>query len=114
MGWFNERAVHESVELVDSARAGYLNNPIEHHTYESVSDFMERLERYTTLAAEEAFKAGKRGSLADLACRPLFTFLKMYLLRKGFLEGSLGFTLSGLYAIYTYVKYAKLREMSQQ
>lgn len=114
IGWFNERAVHESVELVDSARAGYLNNPIEHHTYESVSDFMERLERYTTLAAEEAFKAGKRGSLADLACRPLFTFLKMYLLRKGFLEGSLGFTLSGLYAIYTYVKYAKLREMSQQ
>jgi hypothetical protein len=75
---------------------------------------MERLERYTTLAAEEDFRAGRRGSLADLAFRPPFTFFKMYLLRKGFLEGSFGLTLSGLYAIYTYVKYAKLREMNQR
>lgn len=113
MGRFNERAVHESVELVNSARAGYLDNPIEHHTYASISDFMQRLERYTTLAAEEAHKAGKRCTMADLTFRPAFTFLKMYLLRKGFLEGSLGFTLSGLYATYTYVKYAKLREMGK-
>ncbi|MCH7646408.1 MAG: glycosyltransferase family 2 protein, partial [Nitrospinae bacterium] len=48
------------------------------------------------------------------AFRPPFTFFKMYLLRKGFLEGSFGLTLSGLYAIYTYVKYAKLREMNQR
>lgn len=114
MGWFNERAVHEAVELTGGRQAGYLVNPIEHYTYASVSDFVERLERYTTLAAEEAFKAGKRGRLSDLAFRPLFTFFKMYLLRKGVLEGSLGFTLSGLYAIYTYVKYAKLREMTQR
>ncbi len=73
---------------------------------------MERLERYTTLAAEEAFKAGKRGGLLDMTLRPMFTFMKMYLLRRGFLEGSLGFTISGLYAMYTYVKYAKLRELS--
>ncbi len=59
-------------------------------------------------------RAGRRGSLADLAFRPPFTFFKMYLLRKGFLDGSFGLTLSGLYAIYTYVKYAKLREMNQR
>jgi glycosyltransferase involved in cell wall biosynthesis len=113
-GWFNERAVHESVEFVAQAKAGYLKNPIEHHTYESVSDFVERLERYTSLAAEEAFSAGKKARMSDLALRPFFTFAKMYLLRRGFLEGSLGFTLSGLYAFYTYVKYAKLRELSRR
>jgi glycosyltransferase involved in cell wall biosynthesis len=113
-GWFNERAVHEAVELTGHARAGYLRHPMEHYTYASISDFMERLERYTTLAAEEAFQAGRRGGLLDLTLRPPFTFLKMYLVRRGFLEGSFGLTLSGLYAIYTYVKYAKLREMSRR
>ncbi|MCH7768298.1 MAG: glycosyltransferase family 2 protein [Nitrospinae bacterium] len=113
-GWFNERAVHEAVELTGHARSERLQHPIEHYTYASIGDFMERLDRYTTLAAEEDFRAGRRGSLADLAFRPPFTFFKMYLLRKGFLEGSFGLTLSGLYAIYTYVKYAKLREMNQR
>lgn len=113
-GWFNERAVHEAVVLGTQASAGYLENPIEHHTYSCVGDFMERLDRYTSLAAEEAFKAGKKGRLSDLAFRPLFTFLKMYLLRRGFLEGSFGFTLSGLYSLYTYVKYAKLRELNRR
>jgi glycosyltransferase involved in cell wall biosynthesis len=113
-GWFNERAVHEAVELVGHARPGYLRNPMEHYTYSSISDFMERLERYTTLAAEEAFQAGRKGRLLDLTLRPPFTFLKMYMVRRGFLEGSFGLTLSGLYAIYTYVKYAKLREMGRR
>ena len=52
-----------------------------------------------------------RGTLADLWLRPPFTFVRMYVLKRGFLDGALGFRLALLYARYTYAKYAKLRAL---
>jgi hypothetical protein len=45
--------------------------------------------------------------------RPAFTFLKMFVLKRGFLDGNAGLMLSKLYASYTRTKYAKLREMKK-
>jgi glycosyltransferase involved in cell wall biosynthesis len=109
-GSFNERDVHEAVEL--NGKAGYLKNPIEHHTYKSISDYLKRMNRYSTLAAKEMLKNGKRAGLHDLLFRPELTFMKMYFLKRGFLEGYRGLILSVLYACYTFSKYAKLWEMS--
>jgi hypothetical protein len=49
--------------------------------------------------------------LIDVVFRPPFTFLQMYFLRAGFLEGYLGFILSALYSYYTFSKYTKLKEL---
>lgn len=111
-GRFNERDVHEAVKI--EGRAGYLKNPMEHYTYKDVSDYLKRMDRYSTLAAEEMSKNGKSTGLSDLIFRPCFTFLKMFFLQKGFLEGYSGVILSGLYAAYTFSKYAKLWEMSKK
>jgi hypothetical protein len=46
-----------------------------------------------------------------LVLRPPFTFVQMYLVRLGFLEGYWGFLLSALYSFYTFAKYCKLREL---
>ena len=54
---------------------------------------------------------GKRCGSASLIVRPLATFIKMYLIRGGFLEGVTGLVLSSLYAQYTFSKYAKLLEL---
>lgn len=109
-GRFTERAVHESVK-VDGA-AGRLKNPIEHFTYMDVSDYLIRMERYSTLAAEEMRGRGRRAGALDLFFRPAFTFFKMFVLKRGFLHGADGVMLSMLYASYTLAKYAKLREKS--
>lgn len=109
-GEFRERAVHEKVEL--RGRAGYLQEPLEHWTYRSLGDFLRRMDRYSTLAAEEMDREGRRFRLLDLL-RPSFTFLQMYLLRAGFLEGYAGFQLSLLYSFYTFAKYSKLRELQE-
>lgn len=111
-GRFNEREVHEAVEL--NGRVGYLGNPLEHYTYKSISDFLERMDRYSTLSAKEMFKEGKRVGLFDILFRPELTFFKMYILKRGFLEGYRGLILSGLYASYTLSKYVKLWEMSRK
>ena len=108
-GRFGIREVHEAIELDGSA--GRLACPMEHHTYTSLGDFMERLDRYSTLAAQELLKEQRRYGVHHILFRPLYTFINMYVIRGGFLEGYYGFILSGLYAFYTFLKYIKLREL---
>ena len=108
-GLFGVREVHESVDL--DGTAGYLENPMEHHTYKTIGDFMGRLDRYSTLAARELLKENKRYGMHHIMFRPLYTFLNMYIMRFGFLEGYYGFILSVFYAFYTFSKYVKLREL---
>jgi (heptosyl)LPS beta-1,4-glucosyltransferase len=105
---FRERSVHEAVECPGAVAT--LNGNLVHYTYAGISDYLLRIDRYSTLAAEEIVKGGGRPGIASLTLRPVYTFLKMYLLRKGFLEGYLGFLLSVLYSYYTFLKYAKARE----
>lgn len=109
---FNERAVHEAVQI--DGKVGCLKSPLKHYTYKNISDYLKRMDRYSTLAAEEMLKNGKTAGIADLILRPCFTFFKMLFLQKGFLEGYSGIVLSGLYSSYTFSKYAKLWEMSKR
>jgi len=108
-GLFGIREVHEAVEL--KGVSGHLQHPMEHYTYKSLSDFMVRLDRYSTLAAQELLKENKKYGMLHIVFRPLYTFINMYLMRLGFLEGYYGFIISGLYAFYTFLKYIKLREL---
>jgi glycosyltransferase involved in cell wall biosynthesis len=110
-GRFLERAVHERIEV--QGKTGTLKNPLVHETYRSLSDFFLRMDRYSTLAAREMHQEGRRYCWIDAFFRPPFTFLQMYLLRAGFLEGYDGFLLSVLYAFYTFAKYSKLRELRE-
>jgi glycosyltransferase involved in cell wall biosynthesis len=111
-GRFTERAVHEKVEV--QGKTANLNHPLVHVTYRSLSDFLIRSDRYSTLAAGEMQRQGRRYRLGDAFFRPPLTFLQMYFLRAGFLEGYLGFLLSVLYSYYTFAKYAKLKELGQR
>lgn len=108
-GLFGIREVHEAVQL--NGIAGHLKSPMEHHTYKSLEDFMKRLDRYSTLAAKELLKEKKTYGIFHIVFRPAYTFINMYLLRLGFLEGYYGFVLSVLYAFYTFLKYIKLLEL---
>lgn len=107
-GQFQERMVHEKV-MVEGA-VGYLKNALEHYTYNSVSEYIVRMEKYSTLAAMEIRKEGRWSRWHNLSLRPLFTFLNIYLLRMGFLDGSKGFFLAVSYAYYTFLKYYRFHE----
>jgi glycosyltransferase involved in cell wall biosynthesis len=105
-GRFQERMVHERLAI--DGKSGYLRNPIEHYTYRSVSDYLARMDRYSLLAAREAAD-GKAGAWTSLCLRPAFTFIKMYFIRAGFLDGRAGFFLAVSYAYYTFLKYYRAR-----
>ena len=108
-GRFRERAVHEAVEV--DGRTAHLAEPLEHYTYDSVSAFVQRMDRYSGLAAEELRRAGARFRPWDLLVRPLHAAARMYLLKGGFRDGMPGLVLAGLYGAYTFAKYVKLWEL---
>jgi glycosyltransferase involved in cell wall biosynthesis len=108
-GRFVERSVHESVRVDGSL--GRLAGHLEHRSYRDIADFLERADRYSTLAAEEWRAAGRPvRPLVDLVGRPLARFFGMYVARAGFLDGWRGFLLAVLYGYYVFMRSAKVWE----
>lgn len=108
-GRFNERMVHESV--VVEGRKGYLKSCLNHYSYKNLSDHLRRIDKFTSLAAEEMFTNGKRAGVFDLLFRPLTRFIKMYLIKKGYLDGIYGLIVSIIGGFYVFTKYLKLWEL---
>jgi glycosyltransferase involved in cell wall biosynthesis len=107
-GRFADSAVHESV-LVEG-RVEALVDPMLHHSYRGLEDFVARSNRYSTLAAYQIVSHGGRAGLAELVLRPLGRFLSMFVLRAGFLDGWRGFVLAVLYGNYVFLRTAKAWE----
>jgi glycosyltransferase involved in cell wall biosynthesis len=110
-GHFNEKQVHEGVQV--DGRIGRLHHHLLHYTDRNLRQYFEKLNRYTSLAAEELHRQGKRFHLWDLLFRPGWFFLRMYVFKAGFLDGMQGFVLACLSASYVFTKYAKLWEMQK-
>ena len=111
-GRFVERDVHESVEVAGTVAR--LDGALVHESYRDVADFLERTNRYTTLAAEEWVRSGRGIGIPDLTLRPLGRFLSMYVIHAGFLDGWRGFLLATLYAYYVFVRSAKVWERARR
>ncbi len=111
-GRFNERTVHESVVL--EGRKGYLKSYLNHYSYKNLSDHLGRIDKFSTLAAEQMFRDGKRARFFDLLFRPLNRFIKMYLIKRGYLDGIYGLIVSVMGSFYVFTKYLKLWELSRR
>ena len=101
--------VHESVKISESP--GYLKGEIHHYTYRNISDYLRRLEIYSNLAAFDYKQKGKSTNLISLFFNPLAAFVKAYLLKRGFLDGTPGFAVAAMGAVSVFFKYAKLYEL---
>ncbi len=108
---FNTKAVHEN--LIASGESGLLKKDLNHYTDPSINHYFKKFNTYTTLAAEDLHSIGKRASLADIIIRPVFLFLKMYIFKRGFLDGLHGFILAVFSSTYVFTKYCKLWELNR-
>jgi glycosyltransferase involved in cell wall biosynthesis len=107
-GEWNGRPVHESIALTGAA--GRLANDLHHHPYRDISHHLTTIDRYTTLAAEQMQADSRMPSIAGIALHPPFAFLRNYILRGGFRNGSAGFIVSVLNSYYVFLKLAKAWE----
>lgn len=109
-GKMEKREVHEKI-IIDG-KTDYLKEPILHYTYDSIEDFIKKMQKYSTLSAIEiqAQNPSKYKILIKMIISPFFTFFKMFILRLGFLDGLRGFILAVFYSFYSFLKYAKAWE----
>jgi len=108
-GNFTSALVHEKVEVVVST--GRLHNPLMHYSYPTLEDYTRKLDQYSTLGAEEMFKAGKKWSPYYLALKPFISFWRKLIFQKGWRDGWEGFLIAYLTSTGTLLKYAKLRSL---
>jgi glycosyltransferase involved in cell wall biosynthesis len=112
IGRFNGKRVHESVELT-TGRPGTLEHDLQHYPYRDISDHVISIDHYTTLAAEEWFAEGRRTNSFEVALHPPAAFLRNYVVRRGFLDGTPGFLISILNSYYVFLKVLKLWELQR-
>jgi len=114
---FNERAVHETIAFEGSVRT--LAYDIIHHSYPTLTDYIEHMDRYSSLGAEVLI-ARRRTSSSWLAfvlnvwIVPQYMFQWNYFFRLGFLDGREGLLLHLYHAAYTSWKYAKAWELARK
>jgi len=111
-GRLTEASVHEAIAVEGKVEA--LEAPIDHRTEGDLGRIIRKIDRYSTLGAQEAFTAGRRSTLWGAFFRAEATFFQDYLLRGGFLDGPQGLTLAVTDAVNKFFKYAKLNELNRR
>jgi len=113
---FNRLSAHWSEDLVHekvlyAVTPGTLRGDLMHDSFDDISTYLERQNRYTTLAARQAFELGRSAGILHLLLSPVVRFIKFYLLRLGFLDGVPGLLHISIGCMNSYMKYAKLIEL---
>ena len=111
-GAWQPARVHESVRI--SGTPERLAGDLEHYPYADVSDHLQRIDRYTTLAALDLRERGRRAGALDLLLHPPAAFLRNYIVRRGLLQGRAGLAVSLLNSSYLLLKYVKLLELERR
>ncbi len=101
---------HEKATV--TGRVGTLKGDLYHYTYSSMADQINRLNRFSTHSAESLKQQGVSFNLFNLVANPIFRFCKFYFIKRGFLEGKAGFIVAVYEALSTFLKYAKLWELT--
>jgi glycosyltransferase involved in cell wall biosynthesis len=109
MARWSDDPVHEKV--LYAVTPGTLEGDLLHDSAEDLARYLDKQNRYTTLAAEQLYERGRSAGAFELLASPVVRFFKFYVLRLGFLDGMAGLVHIGIGCMNSYMKYAKLIEM---
>jgi glycosyltransferase involved in cell wall biosynthesis len=108
---FERRLVHEDAKLIEGV-SSQLKHALLHHSYPTLADYIDHMNRYSSLGAEMAVASGF--SLFNIVLRPIATFVYNYFFRLGFIDGREGLLLHLYHAVYVSWKYAKAWELANK
>jgi glycosyltransferase involved in cell wall biosynthesis len=109
---FSDDLVHE--RLIPNGTVAKLENPMLHYSFMNYSQVLQKLDRYSTASAEQAFAKGKTSSPLKAVLHGTWAFFRTYILRAGFLDGPQGFALAISNGQGTYYRYIKLWHLHQE
>ena len=109
---FSDDLVHE--RLIPNGAVAKLENPMLHYSFMNYSQVLQKLDRYSTASAEQAFAQGKTSSPLKAVLHGVWAFIRTYIIRAGFLDGGQGFALAISNGQGTYYRYIKLWHLHQE
>ncbi len=109
---YHVKRVHEGLHYTGVAVE--LAGRLDHDSYRNLSHQLAKVQQYAQWGAEDLFARGKRVGVAELVARPIWRFVRCYLLQGACLEGHRGFVLAVVHAWSAFAKYALLWDMQRQ
>jgi glycosyltransferase involved in cell wall biosynthesis len=106
---YNNNRVHEEIAR-ENLRIGRLKNKFDHYTFKDFAHFVEKQARYARWSAEDYANKTKNVTYFHLLLKPLFRFCKHFILKRGFLDGKVGFFISIIAAWTVFLRYATILE----
>jgi len=109
---FTNKKVHEKI-IVDGFKIAQIDGVVKHFPYSTVSDFIVKLDRYSTIFAQD--NVGKKSSSPLKALlNAKYSFIKTYFFKRGFLDGYVGLVIAFSHMVTNFYKYIKLYELNKE
>jgi glycosyltransferase involved in cell wall biosynthesis len=106
-----EGSIHERLIIHSNASAVLLKGDCLHYSYYTLEQHYLQTEKFSTLIAESMFEKGKKVSVFKMWLSPAVKFFSDYIIKRGILDGSAGYTICKISAYTSYLKYKKLRAL---
>ncbi len=103
---------HDKLMTEKDAVIKYLKGDLLHYSYKTIDEHIAQINKFSTIAAIEAHKNGKKSNVTTILIRSFWKFVRNYFLKSGFLDGYYGFIVCSLTGWETFVKYVKLKELN--
>ena len=104
--------IHEY--LVIDGKVSKINGFLYHYSYRDIKDHFTKVVNYSYIAAQEMYKKGKKFKMRKIFLNPLASFIREYILKKGFLDGTRGLIVAVSATYYSFLKYIYLWEMEKR
>jgi glycosyltransferase involved in cell wall biosynthesis len=109
---YNSNDVHEDI-ITDNLSIDLLEGNVEHYSYHTISQFVQKADHYSTLFAKN--NAGKKySSPLKAILNAKYSFIKTYFFKRGFLDGYVGLIIAFSHMVTNFYKYIKLYELNKE
>ncbi len=105
---------HDKFVLDNETNSEWIEGDILHYSYNTTEDHLKQIEYFSSIAAKELNTRGKKSSWFLIGVKVIAQYIKSLIIKKGFLDGNAGWTISRLSAFATYRKYYKLMRLNQE
>lgn len=111
-GRFTDSLVHESIKV--QGKTGTLNGHFLHYPYKDMEAFLTKVNQYSSAGAEMMHAKGRTTGIPGIIGHSVWTFIRIYVMRRGFLDGKEGFILAAVAAAGSFFRYSKLFFLNRQ
>lgn len=110
---WDDAIAHEDLESDQPLTYKRLPGYLEHYSFKDTREYATKMVHSAMITAQKYHSKGKKASKLKIIFSPLFSFIKSYIIKLGFLDGYKGWLIAVTTAYYSFVKYARLYELNK-